>query len=185
MTWKEYKEILEYEVYRGEKVHCLKRFQIKHIRPNTNCMYLSRTMWFFFNRGVLRVISRMIYVRIIHRYGCCIFPSAKVDRGFWIEHPVGIVIGNCIIGKEFTIHQNTTIGVKHRYDDSKGLIPKIGEFAHMCANSCVLGDVSVCDGVTIGAGAVVNKNIDVPGTYVGVPARLVKASGGYENTNSL
>jgi sugar O-acyltransferase (sialic acid O-acetyltransferase NeuD family) len=51
---------------------------------------------------------------------------------------------------------------------------KIGNECRIGSNSCILPGVTVCDGVTIGAGAVVNKNITQPGTYVGVPAKLLR-----------
>ena len=53
MTYKEYKECLEYELYRhlGKKPSFIQRVSIKHFRPNTNCMYLARTMWYLENIG--------------------------------------------------------------------------------------------------------------------------------------
>lgn len=126
MTRKEFCECVDAEIFKEWKPSTfVGRLRVKYVQPNTNCTYMCRKMWYLYSKGgVCRLRAKMIYLRILYKYGCCIFPSAKVDRGFWIEHPVGIVIGNCTIGKEFTIHQNTTIGVKHRYDDSKGLIPK-------------------------------------------------------------
>jgi len=167
----EFTETLEYELFRGKKLNPIEKLRIKYIQPNTNCIYLSRKMWYLYERakqdvhagGEKKVIQRLkyyrcklIYLKIMRKYGCCIYASAKVGRGFWIEHPVGIVLGNCIIGENFTIHQNTTIGVKHRYDDSKGVIPVIGNNVHLCANACILGGITICDDVTIGAGAIIS-----------------------------
>lgn len=164
----------------GVKPNWLNRIRIKYFQPNTNCVYLARKTWFLHSRGKFcKLYAKFLYLRIYHKYGCCIFPSAKVGKGFYIEHPVGIVIGNCTIGENFTIHQNTTIGVRHRFDDSKGLIPKIGSNVHLCSNAVILGDITITDNVTIGAGAIVLKDITEAGTYVGIPARRV-----YKNEGS-
>ena len=177
MTYKEYRSILECEIYKVNKEHLtfINRIRIKYFQPNTNCTYLARKMWFYYSRGKAgKIYAKFLYLRIFRKYGCCIFPSANVESGFYIEHPVGIVIGNCKIGKNFTIHQNTTIGVRHKYDDSKGLIPIIGDNVNLCTNAMILGNVNVCDGCKIGAGAIVLNSLVEPGTYVGSPAYKVK-----------
>ncbi len=51
---------------------------------------------------------------------------------------------------------------------------KIGNSCRIGSNSTILPNVEICDDVVIGAGAVVNKNITKPGTYVGVPAKLLR-----------
>ncbi len=172
---KELKEIVEESIYRYGKPHSfLQKLRVKYIQPNTNCIYLCYLMWDSYSRGgVNRFFSKLLYLRIWRKYGCCIFPSAKVGREFYIMHPVGIVIGNCVIGDNFSIYQNTTIGVRYQFDDSHGRIPHIGHNVKLCANAIILGDISVCDDSIIGAGAVVLQSIMVPGTYVGTPARRV------------
>lgn len=51
MTRKEYKEILEYELYHGKKPDLLNRIRMKHFQPNTNCMYLARKMWYYYQKS--------------------------------------------------------------------------------------------------------------------------------------
>lgn len=174
MTRKEYKEILKYELYRDRKLSALSKIRIKYFQPNTNCMYLARKMWYQFNRGrVQRVLSKLLYLKILHRYGCIIYANINVGKGFYIAHPVGIVIGRCDIGENFTIYQNTTIGVQHPGDEAKELWPHIGNHVRLATGSIILGNISVCDGVTIGANSLVIRDIEQPGTYVGSPVRRI------------
>lgn len=115
----------------------------------------------------------MLYLRIYHRYGCCLYPNAEVGKGFIITHPVGIVIGKCHIGEKFVCFQNTTVGVRHENGEIKGLIPTIGNDVWLCSNAMILGNVTVCDGCRIGAGAIVLNDLSESGTYVGQPAHKV------------
>lgn len=77
-----------------------------------------------------------------------------------IGHFTGIVIRpDCIIGKNFTILQNTTIGVKHLNDETNGEKVIIGDNVFIGANSCIIGNVKIGDNLTIGAMSFVNKDI--------------------------
>ena len=96
-----------------------------------------------------------------------------MGKGFHIAHPVGIVIGRCDIGEDFTIYQNTTIGVKHPGDEAKELLPHIGNRVRLAAGSIVLGSITISDDVTIGANSLVIKDICEAGIYVGSPARKI------------
>ena len=158
----------------GGKPNWLDRIRIKYFQPNTNCVYLARKMWYLHSKGKFgKVMSKFLYLRIYHRYGCCIYPSAKVGKGFLIAHPVGIVIGDCTIGDNFTILQNSTIGVKSNQDNFKKTYPRIGNNVMLCCNSAILGNVTVCDDVTIGANSLVNSSIYESGVYAGSPAKML------------
>lgn len=68
------------------------------------------------------------------------------------------------IGKYTTIAPNASVMGRVR----------IGSECYIGANSTILPEISICDSVIVGAGAVVVKDILTPGTYVGVPARLIE-----------
>ena len=175
MTREEYREFLNYELYRDQKCGLLQRLRIRYLQPNTNCMYLCRKMWYLYSRGGMRrVRAKMIYLRILHRYGCMIFPYAKVGKGFRIAHPVGIVLGKCEAGENLSIYQNCTIGIKHPGDEALDLCPRIGNDVHIYAGSAVLGDIEICDRVSIAANSVVLHSIAEPGIYGGTPAKRIK-----------
>lgn len=122
----------------------------------------------------MRLISKFYFILIHRRYGCCIFSYAEVESGFRIQHPVGIVIGKCKIGKNFTIYQNATIGVRREGEEAEGLTPVIGDNVCLATGSSILGKVTISNDVIISANSVVLSDIIEAGTYAGSPARKVK-----------
>ncbi len=176
MTYKEYRSILNWELFRGKKTNIINQFRIKHLRPNTNCMLLARKMWYFQskNGAIWETLAKLYHNRIMHKFGCWIGSEAIVDKGFYIAHPVGIVIGFCNIGQNFTIYQNCTIGTRHVGEGAQGIGPRIGENVKLFAGSAILGDISVCHDVSIGANSLVIKDIEQPGTYVGSPVHRIE-----------
>ena len=169
MNQKEYKECLEYELYRGSHLTFLHKIRIKYFQPNTNCVYMARRMWYLYGKGGLsRLMSRFIYLRIIHKYGCIIFPKANIGKGFTITHPVGIVIGACSAGENFTIYQNCSVGVR-----GAGKAPVLGNNVDLCTGSCILGEIHIADDVRIGAMSLVIHDITEPGVYAGIPLRKI------------
>ena len=173
MTRKEYSKCLNFELYGGKRVSFLNKVRIKYFQPNTNCMFLCRKMWYFYSKGY-KLFSKIIYLKIIRKYGCVIYPNAKVGRGFCIAHPTGIVIGKCEIGDNFTCYQNTTIGVRNSGDEAIGKTPVIANNCKLCSGAVIVGDINICDDVTIGALSFVSKSIEEPGIYVGSPAKKIK-----------
>ena len=139
-----------------------------HVSPNVVSLFL----W----GGVKMLLAKILYLHILHKYGCCIYPSANVGKGFYIAHPVGIVIGNCTIGENFTIYQNCTVGTSKIGWDAKGYCPKIGNNVMMYANSLIVGKVNVGDDITLGANSLIIKNTTAFGVYVGSPAKRLDMS---------
>lgn len=173
MTYKEYKETLDYELYRfySGKLNLIQKIRIRYLQPNTNCIYLARKMWYLYQKGgVYRLHSKFLYLKIARRYGCTIFPTAKVDRGFHITHPTGIVLGKCVAGENFMIFQNCSVGSKKPGDG----YPRIGNNVQLSSGSILIGNIEVADDVVIGAQSLVIKSITDAGTYVGNPLRRVK-----------
>ncbi len=172
MTHKEYKELLKHEIFRGKNYIELSFFQkirFKYFTPNTNCVFLARRMWYYYScGGIKKAYSRLIYLKIFRKYGCCIFPNCRVGRGFWITHPVGIVMGKCIAGDNLMVFQNSTIGVKKLGD-----VPVLGNNVSICSNSIVIGNIKLSDNITIGANSFVNRDLLEPETYVGNPVKRV------------
>ena len=174
MTRKEYKAILAYELYECKSLSFMQRMRIKYLQPNTNCMYMARKMWYFYTRGGLwKRVAKMLYLRIWHKYGCCIYANISVGKGFHIAHPVGIVMGRCSVGDNFILYQNTTIGVRHPGDEAKGLWPHIGARVTLCSGSQILGNITIADDSFIGANSLVIKDLSEAGTYVGSPVRRI------------
>jgi serine acetyltransferase len=78
-------------------------------------------------------------------------PLAKIGAGLKIVHFTGIVIrGNTVIGKNAVIRQNVTIGARNDTDEG---------YTEFGANSCIIGDITIGNNVTIGAMSLINKNV--------------------------
>jgi len=119
------------------------------------------------------------------KYFSYIHPSAEI-LGNDVEIGEGsivcagaIVTTNCIIGKHTHLNLHTTIGHDNRIGDFFTTAPgakisgncNIGECVYFGTNASVRQKITICDNVTIGLNAGVVKNINEPGTYVGVPAK--------------
>lgn len=174
MRRKEYLEYLDYELYGNKDYGFKDRVRIKYFQPNTNCVYLCRKMWYLYSCGGGRkLLAKFIYLRIYHKYGCCIYPEAEVKKGFAISHPVCIVIGGCRIGENFKMYQNCTIGTRKPIDAEKRIGPHIGDNVTLFSGSLILGDVEVGDNCKIGASSLVLHSIRESGVYAGNPLRKI------------
>lgn len=173
----EFINFIKEEVYGNNRLNSLQKFQRRHITPNTNFVFLARKMWMHkkIGGGYNSLLSKLYYMRIYRKYGCCVFPDATIDIGFKIPHPVGIVIGRCNVGKNFTVLQGTTIGEKNigEWDVDHTSMPMIGDDVTLAANVCVLGKVKIGNNILIGANSVVCNDILEQGNWVGSPARRI------------
>lgn len=104
-------------------------------------------------------------------YGCDIYPSATLGKGLYIPHFVGIVIGSTsVIGENCTIFPGVVFGAAYspnKNNPSGRRHPKCGNNCVFGANSSIIGDITIGSNVTVGAGAVVTKDIPDNATVVG------------------
>lgn len=143
------------------------------ISPGLTCIWLYRIEHALFQAGALRGSS---IVRAINHAvtGADFVPGARLGAGLLINHPSGIVVGHGVtIGKNATILQGVTVGEANVTDLGDRRYPSIGDDVVIGANSSVLGDVMIGDGVRIGAHTLVMENVDSGQTVVGVPGRIV------------
>ncbi len=114
-------------------------------------------------------ISRLLTLIEIH-------PGAKIGRRVFIDHGVGVVIGEtAIIGDDVTIYQGVTLGGTGGEKGKRH--PTIGNGVVIGADAIILGNIKVGDNARIGAGAVVTKPVPPNSTVVGNPARVVVLEG--------
>lgn len=97
-------------------------------------------------------------------------PPEKIGGGFSFQHGFSTVVSAKEIGERCCINQQVTVG--YVGDDA----PVIGDDVRITAGAIVIGKVTVGEGATIGAGAVVTKDVEPFTTVVGVPARAIKTS---------
>jgi len=120
------------------------------------------------------VLSRLISQIARNLTGIEIHPGAKIGRGLFIDHGMGVVIGETAeVGDNVTIYHGVTLGGTGK--DKGKRHPTIGNNVVIGAGAKVLGPITVGDNVKIGANAVVLKNVPPNVTVVGIPAKIVRA----------
>ena len=108
--------------------------------------------------------------------GIEIHPGAQIGEGVFIDHGMGVVIGEtAIIGDRSLIYQGVTLGGTGKETGKRH--PTLGENVVVGAGAKVLGNLQIGDNVRIGAGSVVLRNVPSDCTVVGIPGRVVHRSG--------
>ncbi|SLM50279.1 Serine acetyltransferase [Nitrospira japonica] len=108
--------------------------------------------------------------------GIEIHPSAKIGTGFFIDHGMGVVIGETAeIGDHVTLFQGVTLGGTGKERGKRH--PTLGNHVLVGAGAKILGGITIGDNVKIGANSVVLKSVSPNSTVVGVPARVIKSQG--------
>lgn len=139
--------------------------------PGLHAIIMHRIAHWFYNRKlffIARVVSQ------ISRFftGIEIHPGAKIGKGLFIDHGMGIVIGETTqIGDNVTIYQGATLGGTGKEKGKRH--PTIGNNVVISSGAKVLGPFKVGDNSKIGAGAVVLKEVPPDCTVVGIPGRIV------------
>ena len=115
----------------------------------------------------------MLYRKCRNHYGIELPYNAKIGRRVIFEHQHGIVIhGNCEIGDDCYIRQGCTLG--NRSLDRIHDAPKLGERVNVGAGAKILGAVTLGDGSSVGANAVVLCDVPAGATAVGIPAKIIQ-----------
>ncbi len=118
-------------------------------------------------------VARLISQIIRFFTGIEIHPGAKIGKGLFIDHGMGVVIGEtCEIGDYVTIYQGATLGGTGKQQGKRH--PTIGNNVMISAGAKVLGPFTVGDHARIGAGAVVLQEVPPYSTCVGIPGKIVK-----------
>jgi serine O-acetyltransferase len=108
--------------------------------------------------------------------GIEIHPGAQIGRGVFIDHGMGVVIGEtAIIGDYALIYQGVTLGGTGKQSGKRH--PTIGKNVVVGAGAKVLGNLNIGDDVRIGAGSVVLRDVPSDCTVVGIPGRIIYKSG--------
>lgn len=105
--------------------------------------------------------------------GIEIHPGATIGKNFFIDHGMGVVIGEtAIIGDNCLLYQGVTLGGTGKEKGKRH--PTIGNNVTLGAGAILLGNITIGDNSNVGAGSVVIKSAKENSTLVGVPARVVK-----------
>lgn len=130
----------------------------------------------FFYKSKLFFIARIISQVSRFFTGIEIHPGAKIGRRFFIDHGMGIVIGEtCEIGDNVTIFQGVTLGGTGKEKGKRH--PTIEDNVLIATGAKVLGSITVGENSKIGAGSVVLKEVPANSTVVGIPGKVVIQDG--------
>ncbi|NMA89726.1 MAG: serine O-acetyltransferase [Amphibacillus sp.] len=140
-----------------------------------HAIWLHRIAHFFYRRKfffIARVISQ--FSRLLT--GIEIHPGAQIGRHFFIDHGMGVVIGEtCEIGDYVTIYQGVTLGGTGKEKGKRH--PTIKDHALIATGAKVLGSITIGKYSKIGAGSVVLKDVPDYSTVVGIPGHVVVQNG--------
>ena len=108
--------------------------------------------------------------------GIEIHPGATIGKNLFIDHGMGVVIGETtIIGENVTLFQGVTLGGTGKEKGKRH--PTLGDNIVVGAGAKVLGNIVIGDNVSIGANAVVVRDVPPNSTVVGVPGRIARKEG--------
>ncbi len=149
-------------------VHALWMYRISHL--------LWRKKWFTLAR----------FVSHINRFltGVEIHPAAEIGRNVFIDHGMGVVIGEtAIVGDGCLIYKGVVLGGTTMEKARRH--PTLGKRVIVGSNACVLGNITIGDYVRIGSGSVVIKDVPPHATVVGVPGRIIEQQKKKKNDEML
>ncbi len=133
-----------------------------------------RAHWFYQHN--MKFIARFLSQRARHKTGVEIHPGATIGKGLFIDHGMGVVIGETtVIGDYCLIYQNVTLGGTGKEHGKRH--PTLGNHVLVGSGAKVLGPFKVGDNARIAAGAVVLNEIPANCTAVGVPAHIARING--------
>ncbi|MCZ7564561.1 MAG: serine O-acetyltransferase [Burkholderiales bacterium] len=149
------------------------RFEVLTCYPGLHAIVFHRASHWLWMRGA-RWLAR--WVSHVARWltGIEIHPGATIGRRFFIDHGMGVVIGEtALIGDDCTLYHGVTLGGTTWQKGKRH--PTLGNGVVIGAGAKVLGPISVGDGAKIGSNAVVVKDLPAGATAIGVPARIMEA----------
>ncbi len=147
--------------------------------PGVKAVFFHQISNFFYKAG-FDLIARIISQTLRFFTGIEIHPGAKIGKNLFIDHGMGVVIGETSeIGDNVTIYHNVTLGGSSPSIDSERQRhekrhPTIGNDVVIGSGAQIIGPVKVGNNARIAANAVVVKDVPENATMVGIPARAVK-----------
>ena len=144
--------------------------------PGFHAILTHRLAHYLHTVSKIPVLPRLISQISRFFTGIEIHPGAKIGKGFFIDHGMGVVIGETSeIGDNCTIFQGVTLGGTGKERGKRH--PTLRNNVVIGAGASILGDITIGDSSYIGAGSVVTKDVPPTSTVVGVPGRIIRLEG--------
>jgi len=143
--------------------------------PGLHALWIHRLAHRLWKLGV-PVVPRLISHLNRWLTGIEIHPGARIGKGVFIDHGMGVVIGETAeVGDNVTIYQGVTLGGTGKEKGKRH--PTVGKNVVIAAGAKVLGPITIGDDSRVGAGAVVIRDVPPRCTVVGVPGKVVVREG--------
>lgn len=160
-------DYLSVECNNNQKINFLNIIKLKRI-AQFDAIYLIRKLQFAKSGRSKRNYQR----KLIHKYGIFCGSNTQIGLGLKLPHPNGIIIGDSVvIGDNVTIYQQVTIGSVRLGDWKNGKQPCVKSNSILFSGAKVLGAITLEEGTSVGANAVLTKNTAPGSTWVGIPAK--------------
>jgi serine O-acetyltransferase len=141
--------------------------------PGFHAILMHRLAHRFWGGG-WRLVARVVSQTNRFITGVEIHPAAKIGRRFFIDHGMGVVVGETAeIGDDVLLYQNVTLGGTGKEKGKRH--PTIRDHVVIGTGAKVLGNIVVGEHVKVGAGSVVIRSVPDHSTVVGVPGRIVRS----------
>jgi serine O-acetyltransferase len=157
-------------------------FEVIFLYPGVHAIILHRIAHLFWIIPIpvldwfTRFFARMISAFTRFLTGIDIHPGAKIGDRFFIDHGMGVVIGETSeIGHDVLLYQGVTLGGTGK--DKGKRHPTLGNNIVVGSGAKILGPITIGDNVKVGAGSVVVHPVPPDSTVVGVPAKVVHTAG--------
>jgi serine O-acetyltransferase len=142
--------------------------------PGLHAVVWHRLAHSFYKRKLF-LLARMVSSHARFLTGIEIHPGATIGKRFFIDHGMGVVIGETAeIGDDVLLYQGVTIGGTGGEKGKRH--PTLGNHVVVGAGAKVLGNITIGDYAKIGAGSVVIRSVPEHSTVIGIPGRVVKSA---------
>jgi serine O-acetyltransferase len=142
--------------------------------PGLQAVWGHRTAHWFWTHG-MKLIGRAISQTFRALTGIEIHPGAKIGRRFFIDHGMGVVIGETAeIGEDVTLYHGVTLGGVSWQKGKRH--PTLEDGVVVGAGAKILGDITIGEDSRVGANAVVVKSVPPQSVVVGIPGQVVTRS---------
>lgn len=150
-------------------------FEVLFCYPGLHAVWahhLTHWLWLHKMRFLARFTSQVARLCT----GIEIHPGAQIGRRLFIDHGMGVVIGEtAIVGDDVTLYQGVTLGGTGKEKGKRH--PTLGNNISIGSGAKLLGNITIGDNCRIGAGSVVLRNVPPNSTIVGVPGHIVLRDG--------
>lgn len=142
--------------------------------PGVHALWMHRfahALWAKERRLTARILSH------VNRFvtGVEIHPGATIGQGVFIDHGMGVVIGEtATVGDGCILYKGAVLGGTHAERTQRH--PQLGKHVVVGTNASILGNIRIGDGARIGSGSVVVRDVPAEATVVGVPGRVIPST---------